>query len=82
MLWYLAVHRVSHSTGTFGTRLRLLGRDNGLDYTNRITDFCNVIEIVHHEAKCVGCAVDESSFGYFSLILACAPPLAKQLCEI
>ena len=75
MLWYLAVHRVSHSMGTFGTRLRLLGltwktRDNGLDCTNRIADICNGIEIVHHQAKPVGCAVDESRFGILLIDLS------------
>ena len=80
MLWYLAVHRVSHSMGTFGTILYLLGfslekkLDNGLDCNNRIADLYNGIEIVHHQAKSVGCSVDKNSSGTalgLSLYLAC-----------
>ena len=60
--------------GSLGNKL-----DNGLDCTNRTADFCNGIEIVHHQVKHVGCTGDESSFGVFCFELSLFSTYIREL---
>ena len=83
MLWYLAVHRVSHSRGTFRPRLRLLGLSLGKNLimvlTAPIAPRTSATELRSFTRLSLGCAVDESSFGV--LLLACTPPSLPAMAE-